>query len=112
MESHDIPSSSSPLNLSLQAQPTMLFAKFISAAVALAGFSGIATACPGIDHAQGLAPRHVDHSIQPSGGDSLLRELQWGSLQVVATTDIHGWYQGASCKRRISAADHLVITVY
>lgn len=72
----------------------MLFNGLISAAVTLAGLSGFAAACPGIDHAQGLAPRAVDHSIQPSGGDSLLRELTWGQLAVLSVTDVHGWYMG------------------
>ncbi len=68
----------------------MLLSNFASVAVALAGF---AAACPGIDHAQGLAPRAVNHSTQPSGGDSLLRELTWGNLVVLHTTDVHGFYQ-------------------
>lgn len=63
-----------------------------SAAFALAGFVSLASACPGIDHAQGLAPRNPNHSTQPSGGESLLRELQWGDIVLLHTTDIHGWY--------------------
>ena len=51
-------------------------------------------ACPGIDHAQGLSPRSNRVATQPSGGTSLLKPLTWGSLNVIATTDIHGWYQG------------------
>jgi 2',3'-cyclic-nucleotide 2'-phosphodiesterase (5'-nucleotidase family) len=69
----------------------MLLNNFISAAVALAGF---AAACPGIDHAQGLAPRTPDHSIQPSGGETLLRDLTWGDMVALHLTDVHGWYQG------------------
>ncbi|KAJ1026955.1 hypothetical protein NDA16_002248 [Ustilago loliicola] len=69
----------------------MLLNGVVSTALALAG---IASACPGIDHAQGLAPRNPNHSTQPSGGDRLLRELNWGDLAVLATTDIHGYYQG------------------
>ncbi|EST05352.1 Phosphoesterase domain protein [Kalmanozyma brasiliensis GHG001] len=69
----------------------MLFKSFIPAAVTLAG---LASACPGIDHAHGLAPRQVNYSTTPSGGESLLRHLVWGDLVVLATTDIHGWYQG------------------
>ncbi|PWN51706.1 hypothetical protein IE53DRAFT_341908 [Violaceomyces palustris] len=51
-------------------------------------------ACPGIDHAQGLSPRSARVSTQPSGGTSMLRDLVWGDVQVIHTTDIHGWYQG------------------
>lgn len=69
----------------------MLVNSLFSAALALVG---AVSACPGIDHAQGLAPRKVDHSIQPGGGDSLLRDLTWGDLVVLATTDVHGWYMG------------------
>ena len=69
----------------------MLLNRLLSTVIALAG---AVFACPGIDHAQGLAPRKLDHSIQPSGGESLLRELTWGDMAVIATTDIHGWFQG------------------
>lgn len=53
-----------------------------------------ASACPGLDHEHGLAPRSSRYATQPSGGTSLLRHLTWGDVNVVATTDIHGWYQG------------------
>lgn len=56
--------------------------------------AGLTAACPGIDHAQGLAPRSPNHSTKPSGGETLLRELTWGDLAFIHTTDIHGWYQG------------------
>ncbi|CBQ73478.1 conserved hypothetical protein [Sporisorium reilianum SRZ2] len=69
----------------------MLLNSLVSAVVALAG---AVSACSGIDHAQGLAPRHPEHSIQPSGGDTLLRDLTWGDLVALHVTDIHGWYQG------------------
>ena len=69
----------------------MLLNTFVSAALALAGY---AAACPGIDHAQGLAPRDPNHSVRANGGDSLLCDLSWGDLVVLHSTDIHGWYQG------------------
>ncbi|SPO24302.1 uncharacterized protein UTRI_03570 [Ustilago trichophora] len=69
----------------------MLLNGFASAVLVLAGF---AAACPGIDHAQGLAPRNPNHSTQASNGDTLLRELIWGDLAVLSITDVHGWYQG------------------
>lgn len=68
----------------------MLLNTFVSAALVLAGF---AAACPGIDHAQGLAPRNPNHSTQASNGDTLLRELVWGQLAILSITDVHGWYQ-------------------
>jgi 2',3'-cyclic-nucleotide 2'-phosphodiesterase (5'-nucleotidase family) len=61
-----------------------------AAAVALLG---PAAACPGVDH--GAPARRSDRmATQPSGGASLLRPLRWGDVQILATTDIHGWYQG------------------
>lgn len=57
----------------------------------------LVNACPGIDHSQGLSPRSNRLATQPSGGTSLIRPLTWatkGGLNVIHTTDIHGWYQG------------------
>lgn len=50
--------------------------------------------CPGLDHQQGLAARSSRYATQPSPGTALLRKLTWGDVNIVHTTDIHGWYQG------------------
>ena len=75
--------------------PTRTLPALAAAAVAAAlGLVSPASACPGIDHAHGLEPRAAKVSTQPSGGTSLLRDLTWGDVQIIHTTDIHGWYQG------------------
>lgn len=56
--------------------------------------SNIASACPGTDHEHGLAPRSSRYATQPSPGTALLHKLTWGDINVIHTTDIHGWYQG------------------
>lgn len=66
----------------------------LGAAFLLALGVSLARSCPGMDHDHGLAPRSQRGSTQPSGGKSLVRPLTWGQINVVHTTDIHGWYQG------------------
>ncbi|CAO1629846.1 unnamed protein product [Parajaminaea phylloscopi] len=76
----------------------MLFtrpSRAVSAGLALlAAALPTATACPGLDHEHGLTPRSSRYATQPSPGTALLRKLTWGDVNIVHTTDIHGWYQG------------------
>lgn len=54
----------------------------------------VGLACPGLDHEHGLSKRSSRYSTQPVSSTDLLRPLVWGDLNVLSTTDIHGWYQG------------------
>lgn len=60
----------------------------------LALWAMLAAACPGVDHDHGLGARSQWGASQPSGGRSLVRPITWGQINIVHTTDIHGWYQG------------------
>lgn len=66
----------------------------LCALVAQLLFAKHAAACPGMDHDHGLAPRSYRYATQPSPGTRFLRPLTWGEVNIVHTTDIHGWYQG------------------
>ncbi|CEH14630.1 5' nucleotidase [Ceraceosorus bombacis] len=66
--------------------------RLVALAVTLAHLPLLIAACGG-DHAA-LERRSDRMATQPSGGTSLLRPLTWGDVVIVATTDIHGWYQG------------------
>lgn len=65
--------------------------RLLAVAATLLHLPLLTTACG--DHG-GLERRSDRMATQPSGGTSLLRPLTWGDVVVVATTDIHGWYQG------------------
>ncbi|KDN40783.1 hypothetical protein K437DRAFT_183508 [Tilletiaria anomala UBC 951] len=70
-----------------------MYTQFLSLFAAIAAAS-VTVACPGLDHEHSLAPRSQRGATQPNGGKSLVRPLTWGQVQVLHTTDIHGWYQG------------------
>ena len=55
-----------------------------------------ASACDGSDHAHAdlLQRRSQRGATQPSGPNSLVRPLTWGDVNILHTTDIHGYYQG------------------
>lgn len=40
------------------------------------------------------APARTGSSRSSGGGGGVVRPLPWGQVQVLSTTDIHGWYQG------------------
>lgn len=53
-------------------------------------------ACPEHEHHPGqqhFTASRIANSKKSTGG--LIRPLQWGDVQIIHTTDIHGWYMGA-----------------
>ncbi|UZJ56308.1 hypothetical protein CBS101457_005628 [Exobasidium rhododendri] len=64
---------------------------FLATAFLLFALVASAVACP--DHDEHESTHLSRRDTQRSSG-GLIRPLQWGDVQILHTTDIHGWYQG------------------